>query len=209
MKPRPVQAEYDQLAPVYNERWRSYTAATLRATLDGLALRPGQRVLDLAAGTGALARRLRERQSDLVIVGLDISRGMLIRGSGDRIQGDAARLPLASAAFDHVLCANAFHIFPHPGATLREIGRVLRPGGRLTVTDWCDDYLTCKLCSVWLHMTDPAFHRTYTLRQCRDLLEAAGLDVTEARRFKINWLWGLMRLDARSQQVAPVLPAAP
>ena len=49
-----------------------------------------------------------------------------------------------------MLCTNAFHIFPSPGAALAEMRRVLKPGGMLTLTDWCDDYLTCKLCSLWL-----------------------------------------------------------
>jgi ubiquinone/menaquinone biosynthesis C-methylase UbiE len=197
MKPIPAQAEYDQLAPVYNERWASYTEATLRATLDGLKLRRGDRVLDLASGTGELTRRVMDRPPDLFIVGVDISRGMLSRGTGDRVQGDATRLSLASGTFDQVLCTNAFHMFPRPEAALAEIHRVLRPGGTLTLTDWCDDYLTCKLCSLWLQLTDRAFHRAYTLRECRGMLARAGFVVVTARKFKINWLWGLMRLEAR------------
>ncbi|HEV3165832.1 MAG TPA: class I SAM-dependent methyltransferase [Isosphaeraceae bacterium] len=194
----PVQKVYDRLAQAYNERWAFYTQATAEATLDGLELREGQRVLDLAAGTGEMSRRLRERQPHLeLIVGLDISRGMLARGSGHRIQGNASRLPLASETFHQVLCTNAFHMFPRPEATLAEIRRVLRPGGTLTLTDWCDDYLTCKLCSVWLRLTDPAFQRPYTLQACRGMLEGIGFEVVGARKFKINWLWGLMRFEAR------------
>jgi ubiquinone/menaquinone biosynthesis C-methylase UbiE len=204
MKTSPAREEYDRLAPAYDRRWSSYIEATVRATLDGLDLPDGARVLDLAAGTGELARRLLARRPGLAVVGADLSAAMLARGFAKLtgrawapVQTDAARLPFVARAFDAVLCTSAFHMFPRPGAVLAEIRRVLRPGGRLTVTDWCDDYLTCKLCSLWLRLSDPAFRRAYTLRECGDLLAGAGFDVVSARTFKINWLWGLMRLEAR------------
>src|SRR4051794_31457957 len=204
MKTSAAREEYDQLAPAYDRRWSSYIEATLRATLDGLELPEGARVLDLAAGTGELARRLLSRQPGLAVVGADLSPAMLARAFdklADRawvpVQADAARLPFAARSFDAVLCTSAFHIFPGPGAALAEIRRVLRPGGMLTLTDWCDDYLTCKLCSLWLRLSAPAFRRAYTLRECCGLLAGTGFEVVDARAFKINWLWGLMRLEAR------------
>lgn len=199
--PTPAQRTYDQLAPVYDRRWDAYTGSTLRATLDGLGLRDDGRVLDLAAGTGELARRLLARQPDLSLVGLDVSRVMLRQRLGKRpfvaVQGDAARLPLAGGSFDAVICANAFHLFPKPEVVLTEVRRVLRPGGTLTLTDWCDDYLICKLCSAYLRLVDRSFYRTYTLRECRRMLASAGFEVVSARKFKIDWLWGLMRLECR------------
>ena len=75
--------------------------------------------------------------------------------------------------------------------------RVLRPGGTLLLVDWCDDYLSCKLCSYWLRIVDSAFYRTYSLRSCEALLGEAGLEVLSAERFRISWLWGLMRLIGR------------
>jgi ubiquinone/menaquinone biosynthesis C-methylase UbiE len=200
----PVQETYDHLAPVYDRRWAFYTEATLRATLDGLDPHPESRVLDLATGTGELARRLLERPCDLVIVGLDLSRAMLSRGQDkpglcawEPVQGDATRLPFGDGAFDAVLCANAFHHLSRPAEALAEIRRVLRPGGMLVLTDWCDDYLACKLCALYLRLTDPSFRRAYTLRDCLRMLESAGFRGIASRKFKIDWLWGLMRLDAR------------
>jgi ubiquinone/menaquinone biosynthesis C-methylase UbiE len=204
----PAQEAYDHLASVYDRRWAFYTEATLGATLEELELRQGDRVLDLAAGTGELAPRLLQRQDGLVLVGLDLSRPMLMQGLGKSssrawgpVRGDAARLPFGTGRFDAVLCTNAFHHFIRPSTVLAEIRRVLRPGGALTLVDWCDDYLTCKLCSLYLTLTDPSFRRAYSLSECRCLLEAAGFRVIASRKFKINWLWGLMRLDARAEAV--------
>lgn len=189
---------------MYDRRWAHYTQATLRATLEGLYPGAGERVLDLAAGTGELTRRLLDRRPDLRVIGLDQSREMLARGrakQGGRpfalVQGGAGRMPFPAASFDRIVCANSFHLFDEPERALAEMRRVLRPGGGLTLTDWCVDYLTTRLCSLYLRRTDPSFHRAYTLDECRHRLEAAGFEVIDRRRFKIDWFWGLMRFDAR------------
>jgi ubiquinone/menaquinone biosynthesis C-methylase UbiE len=114
------------------------------------------------------------------------------------LQAEAGRLPLADATFDWVVCANSFHYFRPPSAALREMARVLRPGGSLVLVDWCDDYLTCRLCSWWLRWTDPAFYRTYALDECQALLGQAGFQVVSRAHFRVGWLWGLMRFVCRT-----------
>lgn len=201
-----VREEYDRLAGEYDRRWRPYIDATLQAVLEAVALEGRESLLDIPCGTGELEPRLLERWPHLNIVGADLSARMLQQarakdasGRVRWIEADATRLPLGDAAFDVVVCASSFHCFRQPQAALDEFHRVLRPQGRLMLVDWCDDYFTCKLCSLWLRWTDPAFYRTYALGDCRTLVEQAGFRVERGERFRISPLWGLMRLVCRRQ----------
>jgi len=200
----PVGPVYDRLAPVYDRRWRTYEDATLHAALGVFRPQDSQRLLDVACGTGELERLLLSRCPQTRILGADLSLGMLRQAVhkdiGPRVcwlRAEAGRLPLADGTFDGVFCANSFHYFRSPVRALHEMRRVLRPDGVLVLVDWCDDYLTCKLCGWWLHWTDPAFYRTYTLAECRNLLQQAELEVIDTQRFRVGWLWGLMRFVCR------------
>lgn len=201
---RAVEAEYDRLSALYDRRWREYIDATLRIVEDVIDCKGRERILDAPCGTGELARRLLVRWPSVRIVGVDLSRGMLMQarakdwnGSVQWMQTDVEALPTSDGTFDWVICANSFHYFRSPSSALRESFRVLRPGGRLVLVDWCDDFWSCKLCSLWLRWTDPAFNRTYSLRQCRTLLEHAGFRIENAKNCRVGWIWGLMRFVCR------------
>jgi ubiquinone/menaquinone biosynthesis C-methylase UbiE len=109
-------------------------------------LRPGQRVLDLACGTGAVARVAIERvQPAGLVVGLDLDAEMLrvarnlpaaTTAALEWQQGDAVALPLADASFDAVLCQQGLQFFADRTAALRQIKRVLMHHGRLALAVW-------------------------------------------------------------------------
>jgi ubiquinone/menaquinone biosynthesis C-methylase UbiE len=196
--------EYDQLASTYDRRWERYIDATLRAIMERERFQGHERVLDIACGTGELERRLLSRWPDLSIVGVDVSRRMLCQAAAKDpsgrvtwVQAEVARLPFPDQSFDHALCANSLHYFPSPAQSLQEIRRVLRPAGHFVLVDWCDDYLSCKLCSLWLRLTEPAFCATYTLRSCQSLLEQSGFAVIHTDRFRAGWIWGMMQIVCR------------
>lgn len=110
-----------------------YRLGPIVRALGGVA---GLRLLDLGCGKGRFGRHLAALGAE--VVGLDSSPGMLgqARGLG-RVLGSAWRLPFGSRRFDGVIAIEVFEHLPRLGveAALREIRRVLRPGGRLLVAD--------------------------------------------------------------------------
>jgi ubiquinone/menaquinone biosynthesis C-methylase UbiE len=202
---RAVQREYGRLAERYDDRWASYVDASVRETLRRLPPNGDGRLLDIGCGTGAFLEAVRARYPDMRIAGVDISPHMLavarrrLPKSAALHVAPADALPFPDARFDVVVTTNAFHFFRTPDAALREIHRVLRPGGIFVVTDWCDDYLTCRLCDRLLGLFTAAHHRTYGSAECRRLLERAGFEAIAVEPYKISWLWGLMTATAHKR----------
>ena len=122
----------DVLSLGQDRRWRG---AVVRA----VAPRPGERILDLAAGTGTSSRPFAD--AGAVVVPCDFSQGMLEVGKQARPQlafvaGDGTRLPFADGVFDAVTISFGLRNIVDPDAGLRELRRVTRPGGRLVVCEF-------------------------------------------------------------------------
>jgi demethylmenaquinone methyltransferase/2-methoxy-6-polyprenyl-1,4-benzoquinol methylase len=140
-RPREVAAMFDGVARRYDltntvlsfgrdRAWR-------RATREALAPAPGERVLDVAAGTAVSTLEL--ARSGAWPVAADFSLGMLRRGRGrgvPLVAGDALRLPFADASFDAVTIAFGLRNVADVDRALRELARVTRPGGRLVVCEF-------------------------------------------------------------------------
>jgi len=139
--PRDVASMFDGVARRYDltntvlslGRDRSWR----RATRAALEIRPGQRVLDLAAGTAVSTVEL--GKSGAWCVAADFSVGMLAAGAARRVPkvaGDATRLPFADGVFDAVTISFGLRNVVDTEAALREMFRVTRPGGRLVVCEF-------------------------------------------------------------------------
>ncbi|HEU4698907.1 MAG TPA: methyltransferase domain-containing protein [Gemmatimonadales bacterium] len=196
-----VRAEYAALASVYERRWAAYVARTTARTLARLALRPGERLLDVGCGTGALLRAAARQAPAARLAGADLSDAMLrearaLATPAALVAADAAALPVATGGLDVVASASALHYWTAPDASLGELARVLRPGGRLVLTDWCADFRSSRLAGRWLRLTRRPHHRIYGSRELARRLAAAGFRVTRLERYRVGWLWGMMTVSA-------------
>jgi ubiquinone/menaquinone biosynthesis C-methylase UbiE len=114
--------------------------------LDTAALRPGERVLDVACGTGVIARAAAPRVGPAgAVVGLDLNPPMLavaaalppVAGAAIAWQtGDVLALPFTDQSFDVIICQQGLQFFPDRSAALREMHRVLAPSGRVALAVW-------------------------------------------------------------------------
>jgi len=190
--------EYRKLARNYDERWAPYVEATVRETILRMDLLPSSRVLDVACGTGVLLGLIAAMFPEAKLFGTDLSPEMLqvarsrLIATADLREGRADALPYEDGSFDIVVTTNAFHFFPRPDTALREMSRVLRPGGCLIVTDWCDDYLACRICDRLLRVFSPAHRRIFGVDECTSLIRTADFKQVTVDRYKIDWLWGMM-----------------
>jgi ubiquinone/menaquinone biosynthesis C-methylase UbiE len=106
---------------------------------DAAGVGPGHEVLDVACGTGIVARTAAQRVGPGGrVVGVDLNEAMLtvarrVAPQLEWRQGDVARLPSPDGAFDRVLCQMALMFFPDRGAALSEMARVARPGATVGV----------------------------------------------------------------------------
>ncbi|MGI8644932.1 MAG: demethylmenaquinone methyltransferase [Nocardioides sp.] len=122
----------DVLSLGQDRRWR-------RLVLEAVDPRPGQTILDLAAGTGTSSEPFADRGA--TVVPCDFSLGMLAVGKRQRpllrfVAGDGTRLPFGDATFDAVTISFGLRNIVDPAAGLREMLRVTRPGGRLVVCEF-------------------------------------------------------------------------
>ncbi len=142
---------------IYEQLWRPLGGRLLmgamgpsmrgehRIALQTLCLSGGERVLDVACGTGDFTRGFARAAGNGLVVGLDASRTMLARAVQETevddiayVLGDACALPFGENSFDAICCFAALYLIEHPMRAVDEIARVLAPGGRVALLSSCN-----------------------------------------------------------------------
>jgi demethylmenaquinone methyltransferase/2-methoxy-6-polyprenyl-1,4-benzoquinol methylase len=213
---RGLPRRYDALSAALSfwqdPRWR-------RALVSAVAPQAGQRVLDVATGTGMVAAELLAR-ADCTVVGIDQSAEMLA-GARTRfaaadssrielIEGQAEVLPFADASFDALTFTYLLRYVDDPAATVRELARVVRPGGRVAslefgVPPWLPARLAWRLYTAiglpslgrlasreweevgrFLGPSIRGFYERHPLRQLVGYWQQAGLQDVHVRRMSLG-----------------------
>jgi demethylmenaquinone methyltransferase / 2-methoxy-6-polyprenyl-1,4-benzoquinol methylase len=217
-------ARYDELGAALSffqdPRWR-------RAMVAAVGAEPDERVLDVATGTGLVASELVERY-DCRVVGLDQSAQMLARAHAklvadpilaariELVEAEAEALPFADAEFDRLTFTYLLRYVDDPAATLRELIRVVRPGGRIACLEFCVPegiwlwpwrlYTRVGLPALgrlasrqWFEVgrflgpSIEGFYRRYPLERQLEMWEEAGVSGATARRMSLGGgvvIWG-------------------
>ncbi|MGC9541769.1 class I SAM-dependent methyltransferase [Streptomyces sp. UG1] len=206
------------LVPVLFEPWA-------RTLVDLVGPRPGERVLDLACGTGVVARKAAAAVGPTgSVTGVDLNEDMLslarrhTPSGGAPVtwkQADALDTGLPGDAFDVGFCQQGLQFFPDRLLALRELHRVMAPGGRVALSVWCDDR------SPGFHPFESAFEETLTtpgpavrfLHAIFDLADPAELHrlITEAgfTNVRVTRVTRTVRCASAHAWVEAFLDAAP
>ena len=215
---------YDQVATAFSlfqdPRWRNAAVGIVGAS-------PDDRVLDVACGTGLVSAALVERWG-CHVVGLDQSAAMLGRARArvkanprlaervSLIEAEAESLPFADSEFDHLTFTYLLRYVEDPAATLQELARVVKPGGRISSLEFCVPsgawfwpwrlYTRVGLpalgrlvsrgwyeAGVFLGPSIERFYRAHPLQEQVELWEAAGIERISVRRMSLGGgvvIWG-------------------
>ncbi|MGH9251095.1 MAG: class I SAM-dependent methyltransferase [Acidimicrobiales bacterium] len=197
----------DVVTLLLGESYHPGGLALTRHLATHLALPPGAQVLDVASGRGATAMLLAQ-EFGLTVAGVDLSAANVAlaqgaadaAGTADRVTygvGDAEQLPYGDATFDAVVVECALCIFPDKPAAVSEIARVLRPGGRLGLTDVIaePDRLPAELATFAARVACVA--GALPMHGYVDTVEAAGMRVTRTERHDTALLRMIDQIEAR------------
>ena len=201
---------FGRLAGSYDHRHHQYNQLTLTQALEALSLSGTERVLDVGCGTGELERLVHERYPQATLVGLDVTPEMLavayekFRSIPEVtfLLAPAETLPFTPGRFDVVVSCNMLHHVRSVDGLLRECARVLRPGGRLVLVDWCRDAWHCRLAHYWLRLVKRSYVKMYRASELVDCAARIGVIVEDVRHFFVPPYFGMMCVVMTKQQAS-------
>jgi len=196
-----VQKRYDVDAAAYEKWWAPVLRHTMEPVLDSIDWTGVQTFLEVGCGTGGVLGGAAVRVPEALVVGIDATAAMLRRAPRVHalVQGDAHRLPLQDSTVDVAIAAFVLQHVDRPNRALLEMGRVVRPGGRLRIAAWGGPILRWEGEQIFSDELDavgapaapasvqPGRAATDSVDKLRALAEAAGFGEVEVVRTQFDW----------------------
>jgi ubiquinone/menaquinone biosynthesis C-methylase UbiE len=176
--------KWDRRSATYDKRRFNYFRYMQKRAIGKMGLHEPVNFLDLGCGTGwAVCYAARKLHENGTFAGIDISGGMIDRAGKNAAhlknmvfrEGSAEALPFEADFFDKILCTNSFHHYKNPLTALKEVRRVLKPGGELYILDMtADDFLTRRINKLFSHR-EPEHVKFYSTAEYRSMFSGTGL----------------------------------
>jgi ubiquinone/menaquinone biosynthesis C-methylase UbiE len=189
-------AKFDAWAPTFEDKRFDFFRRMQKRVLDMVDLRKGAAFLDIGCGTGWAVRTAAE------IVGpggsahgIDLSPRMIQEakqaahgiGNAHFQTANAEDLPFARNSFDSIICTMSFHHYLDPQKAVREMARVLKPGGKVCIVDPTADFFGVKWAGKLIKRMEPEHVGMYSSREFGRFFEGAGLRSIESKRPMFLW----------------------
>ena len=192
---------FDRWAPTYEEDRRSKRIAVMQdAAIEALELGPQDHLLDVGCGSGAAVRRaapVAASASGVDLAPKMIERAIELAAGIENVEFRVAasdELPYEDGAFTAVLCTSSFHHYPDAAATVREMERVLAPGGRIVIGDGSGDRWEVRTVDWFLRRLDTSHVKLYRSTELASLLYGVGIVDVAVRKL---WSGGYALVRAR------------
>lgn len=186
---------YSKNARNYEQKWSSYLDHTHSVLLTDFESDAGFEILDISAGTGLFAEHLIEAGHDFSTLTLnDVSAGML-KLAKQRLDDRndikfscvyAEELSFEDSSFDIVISMNAFHNYAEQGKALKQIERVLKPGGSFYLLDWNREGVF-NLINYGIKIMVPEIINTRSAGETREMLKESGFRVKTEKKWKYKY----------------------
>ena len=179
---------FNQQADTYDEDIHGQHARTLYPVLlSKLAHIPFQRALDLGCGTGEMMKMLLQSDDQRELYGIDLSEKMLsvaegkLSGKVRLVLGDSEHLPFTDNFFDVVYCNDSFHHYPAPENVIREVQRVLKPGGTFLIGDCWQPLVGRAIMNFYMRHSKEGDVKIYSKEEMVSLLSQCFHDISWER----------------------------
>ena len=179
---------FNQQAATYDKDIKGQHARSLYpALLEKLSHIPFQSALDLGCGTGEMLKLILQKDPHKELYGIDISEEMLAVAKSklpEQVQlflGDSELLPFSDGSFDVVYCNDSFHHYPAPQNVLREVRRVLKPGGTFLIGDCWQPFIGRVIMNAFMRYSKEGDVKIYSKAEMISMLSECFREVSWER----------------------------